>query len=145
VLRKHRKKNRAVDKNLGCRRNLHTSSARPWRKTALSIRFGHSHRFATVETRYRVRTAASNNQRNVLVCTAGFLNPMGMHLVWLSALPATARAKSGLLWLRYYIPEGTVPERRTEGIERSHGWITVAVFLSAAFVLVLGRGITLHR
>jgi hypothetical protein len=81
----------------------------------------------------------------MLVCTAGFLNPMGIQLVRLSALPATAGAKSGLLWLRYYIPKGTVPERRTEGIERSHGWIAVAIILSAAFVLVLGRGITLQR
>lgn len=81
----------------------------------------------------------------VLVCTAGFLNPMGMRLVWLSALPATAGAKSGLLWLRYYIPKEELPERRTEGIERGYGWIAVAVVLSATFVLLLGPGITLRR
>jgi len=68
-----------------------------------------------------------------------------MQLKWQSALPATAGAKSGLLWLRYYIPRGTVPERREEGIDRSNVWITVALALSLLFVFVLGRGIVLHR
>jgi hypothetical protein len=80
----------------------------------------------------------------ILVCTAGLLNPIGIQLVWQSALPATAGAKSGLLWLRYYIPNGTVPRRRADGIERSYVWITVAVALSLLFVFVLGRGIVLH-
>ena len=81
----------------------------------------------------------------ILVCTAGLLNPIGIQLVWQSALPATAGAKSGLLWLRYYIPKGTVPRRRPDGIARSYVWITVAVALSLLFVFVLGRGIVLHR
>ena len=81
----------------------------------------------------------------ILVCTAGLLNPIGIQLVWQSALPATAGAKSGLLWLRYYIPKGTVPKRRPDGIERSYVWITAAVALSLLFVFVLGRGIVLHR
>ena len=81
----------------------------------------------------------------ILVCTAGLLNPIGIQLVWQSALPATAGAKSGLLWLRYYIPKGTVPRRRADGIARSYVWITVAVALLLLFVFVLGRGIVLHR
>jgi hypothetical protein len=81
----------------------------------------------------------------ILVCSAGLLNPIGMQLVWQSALPATAGAKSGLLWLRYYIPKGTVPKRRPDGIKRSYVWITVAIALSLLFVFVLGRGIGLHR
>ena len=81
----------------------------------------------------------------LLVCTAGLLNPIGIQLVWQSALPATAGAKSGLLWLRYYIPRGTVPQRRLDSIDRSYAWITVAVVLSLVFVFVLGRGIVLHR
>jgi hypothetical protein len=51
-----------------------------------------------------------------------------------------AGAKSGLLWLRYYIPKGTVPRRRPDGIERSYVWITVGLALSLPFVFVLGRG-----
>jgi len=81
----------------------------------------------------------------LLVCAGGLLNPLGIQLVWQSALPGTAGADSGLLWLRYYIPRGTVPERASDGISRSYGWIAVAVVLSLVFVFVLGRGITLHH
>jgi hypothetical protein len=80
----------------------------------------------------------------VLLGVAGLLNPIGIQLVWQSALPAAAGAHSGMLWLMYYIPRRTVPERESEGIGRSHVWISVAVGLSVAFVFVLGRGIRLH-
>jgi hypothetical protein len=65
--------------------------------------------------------------------------------VWESALPAAAGAHSGLLWLRYCIPKGTVPERRTVGIDRSYAWIILAVALSLVFIFILGRRIVLHR
>jgi hypothetical protein len=81
----------------------------------------------------------------VLVCAGGLLNPLGIQLIWQSALPGTAGADCGLLWLRYYIPRGTVPERGSERMGRSYGWIVVAMALSLVFVFVLGRGITLHR
>jgi hypothetical protein len=81
----------------------------------------------------------------LLLCAGGLLNPIGMQLMWQSALPGAAGAHSGLLWLRYYIPKKTVPEQRSDGIERSYAWILVAVAFSVAFVFVLGRGITLHR
>lgn len=81
----------------------------------------------------------------LLACAGALLNPIGMQLLWQSALPATAGAYSGLLWLRYYIPKGAVPQRRSDGIDRSNLWIAVAVVLSAVFILVLGRGITLRR
>jgi hypothetical protein len=81
----------------------------------------------------------------LLVSAGGLLNPIGFQLVWQSALPGTAGANSGLLWLRYYIPRGTVPERRSDGIDRNYLWIAVAVALSLVFIFVLGRGIALHR
>jgi len=81
----------------------------------------------------------------LLLCAGGMLNPIGIQLVWQSALPGGAGAHSAMLWLRYYIPRGTVPERRSDGIDRSYAWIIVAVALSAVFIGVLGRGITLHR
>src|SRR5580692_4513631 len=81
----------------------------------------------------------------VILGVAGLLNPIGIQLVWQSALPAAAGAHSGMLWLMYYIPRRTVPERGSEGIGRSYAWIIAAVGLSAIFVFVLGRGITLHR
>jgi hypothetical protein len=81
----------------------------------------------------------------LLVCAGGLLNPLGIQLLWQSALPGTAGADSGLVWLQYYIPRGTIPERASDRIGRSYGWIAVAVALSLVFVFVLGRGINLHR
>jgi hypothetical protein len=81
----------------------------------------------------------------LLLCAGGLLNPIGIQLMWQSALPGAAGAHSGLLWLRYYIPKGTVPERRSDAIERDYTWIIVAVALSLVFIFVLGRGIVLHR
>jgi hypothetical protein len=81
----------------------------------------------------------------LLLSAGGLLNPIGIQLVWQSALPGTAGADSGLLWLRYCIPSRTVPERPSDEIERNYLWITVAVVLSLVFIFVLGRGIALHR
>ncbi len=82
----------------------------------------------------------------VLVSTAaGLLNPIGIPLVWQSALPATAGANSGLLWLRHYIPKATRPERSSEEIVRSYGWMAVSAACALLFIFVLGRGIRLHR
>jgi hypothetical protein len=80
----------------------------------------------------------------VLLSAAGLGNPVGLQLVWQSALPAAAGAHSGLLWLRYYIPRKTVPERGSEYMERSYLWIGAAAGLTAFFIFVLGRGIRLH-
>jgi len=81
----------------------------------------------------------------LLMSASGLLNPVGFQLVWQSALPAAAGADSGLLWMRFYIPKATVPERGSEGIARSYAWIAAAAILSLVFIFVLGRGITLHR
>jgi len=81
----------------------------------------------------------------LLLAAGGLLNPIGIQLVWQSALPGAAGAHSGLLWLRYYIPRKTIPERGSEGIGRNYGWIIAAAILSLVFIFVLGRGITLHR
>lgn len=80
----------------------------------------------------------------VLLSVAGLLNPIGIQLMWQSALPAAAGAHSGLLWLMYYVPSGTVPERGSESIGRNYVWVIVAAALSLGFIFVLGRGITLH-
>jgi hypothetical protein len=80
-----------------------------------------------------------------LASVAGLLNPLGMQLLWQSALPASAGGQSGLLWLQYYIPRGKEPERRAEQLSRNYVWIGVAAVLALLYVVVLGRGITLHR
>jgi hypothetical protein len=81
----------------------------------------------------------------LLLTAGGLLNPIGIQLVWQSALPATAGADCALLWLKYYIPKRTVPERPSDGIRRDYAWIAVAAALSLVFIFVLGRGIALHR
>jgi hypothetical protein len=80
-----------------------------------------------------------------LLCAAGLMNPIGIQLVWQSALPAAAGAQCGLLWMRYYIPKSAAPERGSERIGRSYAWIAAAAILSLLFIFVLGRGIPLHR
>ena len=80
----------------------------------------------------------------VLACAAAALNPLGVQLIWQSALAATGGGQSGLLWLQYYIPRETVPERARETLGRSYGWIGAAVACAVPFIFVLGRGITLH-
>ena len=80
-----------------------------------------------------------------LASVSGLLNPLGIRLLWQSALPATAGGHSGLLWLMYYIPKDAVPERRPNAIDRNYRWIFVALVLAVAFIFGLGPGITLRR
>jgi amino acid transporter len=81
----------------------------------------------------------------LLACVAVLLNPLGIQLLWQSALPATAGGQSGLLWLQYYIPRGTEPNRTPEQVERNSNLIIAAGILALVYIAVLGRGITLHR
>jgi hypothetical protein len=81
----------------------------------------------------------------LLASVAGLLNPLGIRLLWQSTLPATAGGQSGLLWLQYYIPRQTEPNRSAGQLARSYVWIGVAAVLGIVYVVVLGRGITLHR
>ena len=80
----------------------------------------------------------------VLASVAGLLNPLGMQLLWQSALPATAGGQSGLLWLQYYTPRRTEPKRVPEQVGRNYVWIGLATVVAFIYVVVLGRGITLH-
>lgn len=80
-----------------------------------------------------------------LASVAGLLNPLGIELLWQSALPATAGGQSGLLWLQYYVPRGTEPRQEPGGLGRNYAWIVLAGILAPLYVVVLGRGITLHR
>jgi len=79
----------------------------------------------------------------VLVTVSGLFNPIGIKLVFLSALPATAGAYCGLLWFRYYMPEKIVPARAPESIVRNYSWISMSAILALPFIAILGPGITL--
>ena len=80
----------------------------------------------------------------LLASVAGLLNPLGIQLLWQSALPATAGGQSGLLWLQYYIPRGTEPKRAPEQLRRNYVCIGVAAVLAFLYVVVLGRGVTVR-
>jgi hypothetical protein len=75
----------------------------------------------------------------------GLMNPIGYQYVLLSALPATAGADCGLLWMGYYVPRRIVPVRSSDTVGRSGLWIGVSAAAAVAFIFVLGRGIPLHR
>jgi hypothetical protein len=94
-------------------------------------------------TRLRKLTIVPYVAALLLSSVAGLLNPIGIQLLWQSALPATAGGQSGLLWLPYYIPRGTAPQRTSEQLGRRYVWM--AAILAFVYVLVLGRGITLRR
>jgi len=79
----------------------------------------------------------------IVVGLAGLLNPISIRLVWLSALPATAGAHSGLLWFRHYIPRGTRPMHESATITRNYRWITSSASLTLTFIVVLGHGVSL--
>lgn len=79
----------------------------------------------------------------VLASAAAPLNPLGMQLIWQSALPATAGGQSGLLWLQYYIPKRIQPIRESEGLSRSYSWILAGAILAIAYVAILGHGVTI--
>ncbi|HEX8815507.1 MAG TPA: hypothetical protein VF753_08400 [Terriglobales bacterium] len=76
---------------------------------------------------------------------AGWLNPVGVKLVFLSALPATAGAQSGLLWLKHYIPRNASAEHDQTAVSRSYAWIATAVVFAAIFIFVFGPGVKVHR
>jgi len=81
----------------------------------------------------------------VLDAVAAIRNPVGIRLVFESALAATAGANCGLLFMRYYIPKRTLPGPNTQLIQRSYAWITVAFVFALVFILILGPGIRVHR
>lgn len=81
----------------------------------------------------------------VLIAVSALFNPIGMQLMWQSALPATAGAYSGLLWFRYYIPKSVALARTADGIGRSYAWIAACTAASLVFIVVLGHGVTLSQ
>ncbi|HKV26435.1 MAG TPA: hypothetical protein VJN93_17700 [Candidatus Acidoferrum sp.] len=80
-----------------------------------------------------------------LAVAGGMLNPMGIRLILVSALPATAGGHSAMLWLIYPIAASVSPARQPESIGRNYSWIASAAVFAALFIFVLGRGIVLHR
>lgn len=70
---------------------------------------------------------------------AGAFDPLGVHLLLISTIPAVMGGLSGLLWADIFLPRdharGPLAVRRSVGL-----WIAAAV-IAALFVAVLGRGL----
>lgn len=81
----------------------------------------------------------------ITAVVAGIRNPLGLPLIFESALPATAGAQCALLFLVYYVPRRTAPGPNNQPVVRSYAWIAAAIILALVFVLVLGPGVQLHR
>jgi hypothetical protein len=80
-----------------------------------------------------------------LASVSALLNPLGIQLLWQSALPATAGGQSGFLWLQYYLQRGTEPQRQAEALGRNYVWLITAIALAVPYIIGLGRGLVLHR
>ncbi len=76
---------------------------------------------------------------------AGLRNPLGLPLIFESALPATAGANCALLFLVRHVPKSTAPGANSQPITRSYPWIIVSSVLALIFVLVLGPGVQIRR
>lgn len=81
----------------------------------------------------------------VIEVIAGLRNPLGLPLVFESALPATAGANCALLFLVYYIPKSTAPGPNSQPVKRSYSWIVVSAALALIFVGIFGPGVQIHR
>ncbi len=81
----------------------------------------------------------------IIEVIAGLRNPLGLPLVFESALPATAGANCALLFLIYYVPKSTVPGSNNQPVQRSYAWITIAIVLALFFIVVAGAGIQIQR
>lgn len=73
------------------------------------------------------------------------VNRIGLKFVLLSDFPATTLAQTGLLFIPLCFHGRPADDAAaTSSIRRSWIWIAVSAALTAAFVLVLGRGLTLQ-
>lgn len=95
--------------------------------------------------RFRKLTVLPYVAALVLEAVAAIRNPVGIRLIFESALAATAGANCGLVFMRYYISKATIPGPHNRSIRRSYAWIAAATALALVFILILGPGIRVHR
>jgi hypothetical protein len=96
-------------------------------------------------SRYWRLTLTSYVAAVVISTLGGLMFPEGPKYVLISSLPASMGANCGLLWMRYYVPKSVVPRSDGTAVSRSWAWIGSGTVAALAFILVLGRGIPLHR
>lgn len=76
---------------------------------------------------------------------AASANRLGPKFVLLADFPITMLALLGLLLVPFFVPRRASSAARPPAVTRSWPWIGISAFFAAAFVLTLGRGLTLSR
>jgi hypothetical protein len=72
-------------------------------------------------------------------CIAGAFDPLGIHLLLISTIPAAFGGNSGLMWADSLLPSASATQPLA--IARMPGWWIAAAILGLAYILILGRGI----
>jgi hypothetical protein len=73
-------------------------------------------------------------------CAAGLLDPLGIHLLLVSTMPAAFGGSSGLMWADNLVP-GAPAVGPDLFVRRDRVWWVAAVLIGAAYIAVLGPGI----
>ena len=76
-------------------------------------------------------------------CLAGTFDPLGLKLLLLSTVPAAFGGNSGFMWADSLLPKHSDATPLT--ISRSPAWMITALLIGIAYILLLGRGITIHH
>jgi hypothetical protein len=72
-------------------------------------------------------------------CAAGLFDPLGIHLLFVSTMPAAFGGSSGLLWVDGLMPR-SVPEQNLV-VQQNRLWWIAALVIGSGYVAILGRGI----
>jgi hypothetical protein len=72
-------------------------------------------------------------------CAAGLFDPLGIHLLFVSTIPAAFGGSSGLLWADGLMPR-KVPEQNLV-VQQNRLWWIAALVIGGGYIAILGRGI----
>jgi hypothetical protein len=72
---------------------------------------------------------------------AGAFDPLGVKLLLLSTIPAAFGGLSGLMWADSLLPRASTEPPLT--VSRSPSWWIAAIIIGLAYILILGRGLSL--
>lgn len=72
-------------------------------------------------------------------CIAGAFDPLGVHLLLISTIPAVFGGLSGLLWADVFLAKAVADNPMR--VQRSVGWWVAAVIVAGLFIGVLGPGV----
>lgn len=72
-------------------------------------------------------------------CVAGAFDPLGVHLLLISTIPAVFGGLSGLLWADVFLRNTTMDDPLR--VQRSAAWWVAAVIIAGLFIGVLGPGV----